>query len=387
MRALCVSVVLLAVAAFAACSSKSPGLAPSCSQLSLCCLNAPAGALGSCESVVTANDAQACTTTYGNLTLAGSCGVTIPLDGGAHDTGTTNQACALLASCCAKAPTSVQAACSATVAAGVSTTCASTESALTAANECGGSVGVPEAGAPAMFTGPSCPSNAPPNDFAPAGASATCASCAANCVTAQGLDVACKSYFACYCACAAGDTACQQACAPLNGACSDDVSAVTSCVATDCNALCSNLNTTTCTPITNGAACNPGVVTCGSSPCDVPSNVCCERLGQSTGTCSPASTGCADGGLEVTVSCDEVGDCPAGTVCCDELISQKCETACPVNMGGSAVQLCKSDSECTNGMPCSRFACGPVGTIQACEAAPFPLFSSGGVTITCTPSP
>ncbi len=89
------------------------------------------------------------------------------------------------------------------------------------------------------FSGPSCPATSPPNSFAPAGASADCAKCAASCVTANDFTTACSGYYGCYCPCAAGDTSCQSACAPLeNGTCSDTTAEVTSCVTDQCASLC-----------------------------------------------------------------------------------------------------------------------------------------------------
>ena len=90
---------------------------------------------------------------------------------------------------------------------------------------------------------------------------------------------------------------------------------------------------------------NPNLVTCGTTPCTVGSQVCCE-----TATGSPTCIS-VDGGLVGcpggnVLACDEPADCPTGERCYTTS-NAPLGTACAATSGGFA--LCKTDSDCLTG--------------------------------------
>src|ERR1700722_15800216 len=108
-----------------------------------------------------------------------------------------------------------------------------------------------------------------------------------------------------------------------------------------------------------GSPCDPGVVTCGAAPCDVPSNFCCLAQGtpSATETCDGIGTSCTG----LSEGCDETGDCASGSICCFVTsltasgVSCQAGTAC--SGGTFSIQICKTDAECDNATPCVPQSC------------------------------
>jgi hypothetical protein len=121
-----------------------------------------------------------------------------------------------------------------------------------------------------------------------------------------------------------------------------------------------------------GKSCNPSEVSCGTSMCTIPAEMCClEESGQEE--CVAAGASCT--GLPQT--CDEASDCPGGEVCCLEAtspsvagVSVKCETSC--TGGLFSIQICRSDTECPGGQ-CIPQTCSLGGgslSVEACGLIP-----------------
>jgi len=114
-----------------------------------------------------------------------------------------------------------------------------------------------------------------------------------------------------------------------------------------------------CVTPEGGLTCTPGEISCGTSECNVPAQVCCD-LGQSE-TCQSSSAPCAG----TPISCNEAADCAAGEICCMESTSTTLASAkvsclpgtCPVPRGSIvAVQVCRSNNECASGQ-CQFWSC------------------------------
>jgi hypothetical protein len=85
-----------------------------------------------------------------------------------------------------------------------------------------------------------------------------------------------------------------------------------------------------------------GTVICGTTTCDVVTNVCCERtmMAMTVDTCE-AKAQCTAGAI---VTCDGPEDCTAGDSCCvGGTNATTCETTC---MGGRT-EACHEKSECS----------------------------------------
>ena len=108
---------------------------------------------------------------------------------------------------------------------------------------------------------------------------------------------------------------------------------------------------------------DPGHTACGASSCmsypqmpnDSPNQPFCCVIGPSTG--DPTVATCADGNLGVCESgipfyCDEAADCGAGLRCCEAFRGFACQASC-----GSGHQLCQTDAECDNHLPCTPYVC------------------------------
>ena len=126
-----------------------------------------------------------------------------------------------------------------------------------------------------------------------------------------------------------------------------------------------------CVPIADGAACDPGHVTCGSTSCDLTKDVCCVADGGAKFTCTvPRPT---DGGKPppnactgTEAFCDEAADCPAGQVCCGFVgatggFATSCATSC-----GTGLQFCHGNAECVSGT-CTAQPCRGE-TIETCSS-------------------
>jgi len=111
-----------------------------------------------------------------------------------------------------------------------------------------------------------------------------------------------------------------------------------------------------------------GTIPCGSTSCAVPSLACC--TGGVPASCAPEAE-CLGSNIQ---TCLGKADCPAGNICCVDVISSAsiitvCQTGttCPINGGTSASQGCRSTTECVTGT-CSQYDCMGQGLIlSACE--------------------
>jgi hypothetical protein len=128
-----------------------------------------------------------------------------------------------------------------------------------------------------------------------------------------------------------------------------------------------------------GSPCTPGEVTCDNAPCDVPSNFCCATQGAQgvTEACDSIGTSCSG----LSEGCDETADCSSGSICCLVTSLSSASVACQAGTacagGIFSIQVCKTDAECDNAMPCVPQTCmleGATVTIEACGSVP-----------TCTP--
>jgi hypothetical protein len=87
---------------------------------------------------------------------------------------------------------------------------------------------------------------------------------------------------------------------------------------------------------------NPGFVTCGSTQCDLTTQICC-ALSASGPTCIATSQGLSACPGENTVACDEPEDCPAGQICgvvANNPLWTRCTTATYEPM------VCKTNADC-----------------------------------------
>ncbi len=136
----------------------------------------------------------------------------------------------------------------------------------------------------------------------------------------------------------------------------------------------------TCDPPPGGLPCTPGVISCGTSSCDVPSQFRCDIPGTSE-TCQPAGLPCAG----TPIACNEASDCADGEVCClasastseatfscQKLVGGKCPIA-PV----ATAQICRSSTECASGT-CQFWNClgsvveactNPVPSLDLCQVS------------------
>ena len=109
-----------------------------------------------------------------------------------------------------------------------------------------------------------------------------------------------------------------------------------------------------CVPVEGGLACDPGHVTCGTTPCDVATQFCCITDGGAKQTCDtdppdsgkPPPATCTTGSKAF---CDEAADCPSGQLCCGFVgagggFATTCAASC-----GTGIQFCRGSAECTSG--------------------------------------
>jgi len=147
----------------------------------------------------------------------------------------------------------------------------------------------------------------------------------------------------------------------------------------------------TCQAPEGGAACDPGLVPCGSTMCDTSQTSCCRATGDAgTDTCVGPNGACTG----TLVRCKETGDCQDGLVCCDAYG----ETSCAASCGAYSFQVCRSDTECGvhadagAAKKCILQTCGgaaagggppsPVVTLEACAVQ-----SYGGMGMPATWGP
>jgi hypothetical protein len=135
---------------------------------------------------------------------------------------------------------------------------------------------------------------------------------------------------------------------------------------TSSDAASSDSGSASCVGPMGGAACNPGVVTCGGATCAVPSHECC--AGSTGDTCVTMGGTCSSGSVQ---TCDEKSDCTGGNICCLLAISATVSTTtcqpgptCP--SGLASAQVCKTDAECAGGS-CSLWNCAG-NAAEACQA-------------------
>ncbi len=128
----------------------------------------------------------------------------------------------------------------------------------------------------------------------------------------------------------------------------------------------------TCDPPDGGFPCDPGSVYCGGAPCSTPANYCCMNPNSMNGSmCLAAAAPCQGQAFH----CDEITDCPMNDICC--LVAQsaanidsECRTSCS-GAGIYSIQLCRSNTECTNGSKCIVQKCQQSATnVEACGLIP-----------------
>jgi len=100
-----------------------------------------------------------------------------------------------------------------------------------------------------------------------------------------------------------------------------------------------------------------GAVLCGAKACTLPSEQCCAPASGGPGaTCQPTGSACN----EITVQCDEAGDCQSGEVCCGSSAlgsAAKCTAAsdCVTDASTGPFVFCDSSTTC----PTSHPTCSP----------------------------
>jgi|HubBroStandDraft_5_1064220.scaffolds.fasta_scaffold210614_2 hypothetical protein len=131
----------------------------------------------------------------------------------------------------------------------------------------------------------------------------------------------------------------------------------------------------TCQAPTGGAACDPGIVTCGSTSCSTSSSYCCAD--DDGGACTAYnSAGCPS--TDLTLQCDEAADCASG-VCCEQAMSlgvagpTQCMSSCPTGW----FQICRSNTECGTGDGGGVNRC----VLQTCTQAPTLLTAGSSVVV------
>ena len=119
---------------------------------------------------------------------------------------------------------------------------------------------------------------------------------------------------------------------------------------------------------------NPGFVTCGSSQCDVTTEVCCtSSIGGPSCLATSGSTACPG---EWVQACDEPEDCPAGQFCgigANDPLETRCTTV------AYWPRVCKSNSDCGD-------AGGGVCVTQSCDGHAI-YVSTCGVDAWCSQFP
>ena len=110
----------------------------------------------------------------------------------------------------------------------------------------------------------------------------------------------------------------------------------------------------------------PGAVACASSPCTVPSNMCCVSSGfPFQSSCVATSTGCLT--LGAPVRCDDTPDCPQGQRCCGSPNALSAQSRCQEQCTGQlTVTLCRQTSECSGGLTCQRLQ-APFAAYGSCR--------------------
>lgn len=129
----------------------------------------------------------------------------------------------------------------------------------------------------------------------------------------------------------------------------------------------------TASPTSAVDAAPPGpTVACGGGSC---SGACCTDLRTGREECRTAGDACRGH----RVSCDETTDCPAGDVCCAEIVEEgggletayvsACRRSCTT--GIVRVKVCQRDDECESGS-CRAYACATgLPTHRYCELPEF----------------
>jgi hypothetical protein len=106
-----------------------------------------------------------------------------------------------------------------------------------------------------------------------------------------------------------------------------------------------------------GGISDSSVMSCGTSPCDLSTSVCCTcancALPFPTG-CFPSFPGCVPAGTYATLTCGGAANCSVHSQCCasftnGSLAGASCQSSC----SGGDVQLCASDGECPGNQTCT----------------------------------
>ncbi len=114
-----------------------------------------------------------------------------------------------------------------------------------------------------------------------------------------------------------------------------------------------------------------GKIGCGSVPCSIAMmEYCCLQGGDGgpSETCQTTGGACTGGRIE----CDEPADCLSMQVCCFEPAQPWVQSSCHVDCtggGGTRVQACRTQSDCTTGT-CQVRACTGGFSIQSCAPIP-----------------
>jgi hypothetical protein len=104
----------------------------------------------------------------------------------------------------------------------------------------------------------------------------------------------------------------------------------------------------------------PGVVACADTLCPVEAAIpsaCCLGLGIFETQCLSVIVGCGLGlgGNGQPLYCDDAADCGGGQICCVSQTTEGTTSRCEASCSGlnSGQQLCRTDSECSDGLKCS----------------------------------
>lgn len=124
-----------------------------------------------------------------------------------------------------------------------------------------------------------------------------------------------------------------------------------------------------------GPISDSGRVSCGAREClpdgSGAGEVCCVEPGKPPSMTCTIAAACEEGRR----ACDDTTDCARGNVCCAETddrdrMSTRCMPSCIT--GVSRWQVCKTESECPRGIPCTRGICPLQGEIGFCVGAALP---------------
>jgi len=120
----------------------------------------------------------------------------------------------------------------------------------------------------------------------------------------------------------------------------------------------------------DGNSCGPYTPPiCGTTPCDLHTNICCLTLSLAGRCLSKDDGGTCNSATEVTIQCSDECECPTGDVCCGVRNGLTATTECQaVPTGGhcqpypqtattASAQFCARSAECTLGDECIYQTC------------------------------